>query len=189
MKKTTQEVLKNTILKLEENRKSTLIISFYYSNQLNNAKFISSEKSLNINTITMSKYSDYQSFTNSLDQLLKLIKGHKLIIIGGVPGASKYNDVNCLYRLRWFSLNSNQCLPKQKESLIHVNKILKEYASKHQNVYFINPYSTFCKNGYCKNLDSKGIPLYSDGSHLSKTGSNYFMKNIRTKIMDIISSK
>ena len=80
----------------------------------------------------------------------------------------------------------NDCLYKQSEKTvnqgaINVNKVLMKYANKHQNVYFINPFDTFCENNYCINVDYKGTPLYSDVYHLSKTGSIYFITSILRK--------
>ncbi|QIW09341.1 acyltransferase family protein [Francisella sp. LA112445] len=179
---------KEAISQLLKSKNSILIYSASYSYQLNIAGYLKNHKSLNINTSSMTSYKDYKPFTNSLDKLLKLMDGHKLIIIGDVPGASKFNVMNCITKLKWF--NSDNCLPTQKENLsiaaINVNKILKEYASKHKNVYFINPFSTFCKDDYCKNLDINGTPFYSDGHHLSKTGSIYFISHVENQIINII---
>ncbi|AXH32703.1 acyltransferase family protein [Francisella opportunistica] len=162
---------KEVLSQLSKSKNSVLIYSASYEFQLNVAGYLKNHKSLNINTSKMSSYKDYKPFTESLDRLLSFIGNRKLIIIGDVPGASKFNVMNCITKLKWF--NSDNCLELQNEdtniAAINVNKILEEYASKHTNVYFINPYNTFCKNGYCKNLDQDGTPFYSDGSHLSKT--------------------
>lgn len=137
----------------------------------------------------MTKYKYYEPLIKSLNELVKLMDGHKLIIIGDVPGASELNVMECLTKLKWF--NSRKCLAVQKEGLnvaaINVNKVLEKYASKHKNVYFINPYNTFCKNNYCKNLDKKGDPLYADGRHLSKVGSIYFINSTKSQIVNILS--
>lgn len=169
-----------------------VIYSASYSSQINMAGYLDTHKKLGINTETMNKYTQYKPFTDSLERLQKEIGSHPLILIGDVPGASKYNIISCLSAIKWFN-QVGTCLTAQKESIsvaaINVNTILKEYAKKHKNVYFINPFDTFCKNRVCKNLSKNGTPFYSDGNHLSKTGSIYFIGHVKNKILTIINEK
>tara|TARA_B100001093_G_C26851621_1_gene1025429 strand:+ start:1032 stop:3080 length:2049 start_codon:yes stop_codon:yes gene_type:complete len=176
--------------KLNESKNSILIYSASYWSQINIAGDLETHKSWGIDTKNTKKYQDYEPFTKALDKMRELIKGHKFILIGDVPSASKYNVMTCMTGLKWFT--SNSCLSKQLEpstnlGAINVNHILQEYANKHKNVYFINPYNIFCKKGFCINVDGQGTPLYSDGSHLSKTGSIYFIKHIKKKLLNLVN--
>lgn len=177
---------------LKNQKNSILMYTASYSSQINIAGYLDTHKKLGINTSTMDKYEQYKPFIKGLERLQNAIGNHKLILIGDVPGASKFNVMNCITKLKWFDSNG-QCLTSQKEDIsvgaIHVNKILKEYAEKHENVYFINPYNTFCKDGYCKNVDNNGTPFYSDGGHLSKTGSKYFISHVKNQILKVINRK
>lgn len=185
------EANKDLIKSIKQDKKSILIYSASYAAQINTSLYLKNHRALGVNTATMSKYYQYKPFVDSLEKLKQEIGSHKLVLIGDVPQSIKYNVQNCMGGLRWFNLGN--CKSEQQESLnigaIHVNKILQEFAEKHRNVYFINPYNVFCKDGYCKNLSNNGTPFYSDGSHLSRTGSVYFIKGVKSQIIDIITSR
>jgi len=180
---------KKALSELLKSKHSILIYSASYGFQLAKAAHIDNHKKLNINTEEMTSYESYKPLLRAFDRLNALMKNHKLIIIGDVPGSSKYIPINCLSQLKWFK--SHDCLSWEKENLkpggININKVLEEYASKHSNIYFINPYNTFCQNGYCKNLDANGKPFYSDGAHLSQAGSKYFISNVKNQIINMIN--
>ena len=85
-------------------------------------------------------------------------------------------------------------MKKQERANVVLDNLNKFYPNipiplKHKNVYFINPYKVFCKNGICQNLNSKGIPFYSDGYHLSKTGSIYLFKHIKNELLEILGKQ
>lgn len=182
----TEKAYKEVIEKLLQSKDAILIYSADYSSQLPVAGFLETHKNLNINPTKMILENDYKPLIAALDKLRFMMKGHKLILIGDVPRSSKYIPLKCIPQLKWFP---NNCSQIEKEDINvgarNVNVILKDYALKHKNVYFINPYDIFCKNGYCLNVDEKAIPFYSDGSHLSKAGSTYLMKKIKNQIIDI----
>jgi peptidoglycan/LPS O-acetylase OafA/YrhL len=167
-----------------------LILSSSWSAQLNIAGVLKNHHSLNINTALMSSYMEYQPLFKSIDKLNQLLGKRKLIIIGDVPG-SQFKPILCLDNLRWFpqpttcSLADSQGLNK---GALNVNKALAMYASKRANVYFLNPYDIFCKNGICKSVDPSGRPYYSDGAHLSKLGSKFLIGNLKKDIMSILHS-
>ncbi len=166
---------------------ATLIISYQYFQKLG-ALYSDDGKDISIDVKSKTQFSDYCNFTQALDQVRKDIGFKKIILIGDVPRSS-YIAINCIAKLKWFNKNScsNNDSINRNTGAINVNRVLKEYASKHKNVYFINPYDTFCKNGYCMNVDKNGTPLYTDGGHLSKTGSIYFISHIKDELMDIIN--
>ncbi|MBK2092376.1 acyltransferase family protein [Francisella philomiragia] len=170
------------------NDDSILIYSVSYPT-INASVFLSNHKSLDIDINTMDKYVQYKPFTKALDRLKDIIGKHNLILIGQTPGSQTFIPTSCMSRLKWFH-PKNTCKAFQDKNVyqggININKILKEYASKHEGVYFINPYDTFCKGGMCQNLDKNGTPFYSDGNHLSKTGSIFFIKNIKNELLRIM---
>ncbi|WP_203250256.1 acyltransferase family protein [Cysteiniphilum marinum] len=177
------------IKKLDESQDSILVYSASYNQQISLAGDLRTHKSWNIDAQNTDSYSKYEPFIAALDRLRKKLNDHKLVLIGDVPGASEYNVMTCITRLKWFT--SNSCLSKQLETstnlgAINVNHILQEYANKHKNVYFINPYNIFCKKGFCINVDDQGTPLYSDGAHLSKAGSIYFIRHVKKELLGIM---
>lgn len=52
-----------------------------------------------------------------------------------------------------------------------INNKMMSIASKYQNVKFIDPNVTVCKDGQCKSMTNDREPVLSDGSHLSYFGS------------------
>ncbi|MFC4892908.1 acyltransferase family protein [Pseudofrancisella aestuarii] len=188
------------ITALKKSKDSVLIYSTWLSGQLKMAGSIETHKSFNIDTLKIVDYNDYELFINALDKLRADMGKHKLILIGDFPGALNYKPLECISELKWFKFDK-KCNSEDKASenmaAINVNGILKEYAKRYENVYFINPYEVFCEKGYCKNIDSKGKSFYSDSkyeesimitnSHLSKIGSLYFAKHIRDQLIRIIN--
>lgn len=185
--KSAKEAYKEVLRNLFASKKSILIYSASYVDQIALAGHLENHTSLNIDTKSTS-YNDYRPFTDSLDRLRILIKNHKLILIGDTPG-STFNAAQCVYELKWFSSKKCKSIDKKLNiKKININNVLQQYASKYDNVFFINPYNVFCEYGNCRNLDANGIPFYSDGYHLSKTGSNYLIENVKDKILDIYSN-
>ncbi|MEY8765801.1 MULTISPECIES: acyltransferase family protein [Francisella] len=174
---------------IKQKKDSVLIYSAYVAAYVGDALYLDSHKPINIDPFTMTKYNQYKALTDAFEKLLKIIDGHKLIIIGNPPESFNYNTTYCLSQLKWFK-STNHCQTKEIENnypaAINVNNILNQFAKKHKNVYFINPYDTFCENGYCNNVNREGIPFYSDGNHLSKTGSIYLLKHIKPKLVEIM---
>ena len=169
----------NYSLKQLNKATKVFIISYSWAAQIPNARTVISNNNVN------SKVLD-----QSLARLIQSIGTTPLIIFGDVPGSSKFIPSRCIAQLKWFK-KDGACLNKQKENItnpsaMRVNKTLQVFAEKHDNVYFINPYDTFCKNGYCSNLDKNGTPYYSDGSHLSKTGSIFFISSVKDQILKIM---
>ena len=189
----------DVVNQINQSKDSILVYSSWIPGQLNVSGDFKTGKSFDMNTEKMTEYYQYDALTSSFDKLLAKLGNHKFIIVGDVPGSLSYNPTECLSKLKWFI--SDNCSSKdrynQNKAALNVNKVLKEYASKHENVYFINPYDIFCKDGYCLNVDKDGTPFYSDSvyrapmrltnSHLSKTGSIYFISHIKDQLMDIIN--
>lgn len=182
--------LKETIHMLKQSTNSALMLSFLYSSKLQNSGYLSNHKPLNINPWTMTGYQQYKPLTDALGTLKRKIGRRKMIIIGQSPPAS-FIPATCLNKLKWFS--NSHCTPKQKEDALienlHINKVLAEFASQHKGVYFLNPYDSLCQSGYCNSLEKNGTPLYADSGHLSKTGSNYLIKRIQKKLIEIIGKE
>jgi hypothetical protein len=172
---------------LNKSKPKMIIISAAWTQELNVGALLIKHTSFNIDTSTMSSYDNYQLFINVLDEFLSLIGNTKLVIIGDVPG-STYNVTKCWGSLKW--LSDIHCQSKDdvktNGAALNVNKILEMYAKKHKNVYFLNPYDIFCKNNHCSSIDSASQPYYSDGTHLSKTGSIFLMDHFKEKIMRIL---
>lgn len=185
--KSDREGPRDVVSALTKSKNPTLIYSASYSGQIDIAGYLATHKALGIDTHKMDNIIQYKPFLDGLDRLRKMIHDKKLVIIGDVPGAS-FDVMKCATRLSWF--NNSSCKYRDKigrnKSAININRVLFKYAKSHENVYFINPYNAFCSDGYCRSVDENGNPFYSDGSHLSKVGSNYFVAVIRKRLLSIV---
>lgn len=65
------------------------------------------------------------------------------------------------------------------------NTALSNYAQQRKNIYFIDPYDSFCDDNACRAIADNKV-LYSDGGHLSKDGSRFFIKSIQKKLLDTL---
>jgi len=134
-------------------------------------------------------YEAYRPFIEALDRMKEKLGGRKFLLIGDFPGASKYQLHLCAFKMKWFPPNPS-CLAEQSrldnKAAIEINDVLQRYAKENEGVYFINPYDVLCNEATCRNLDDNGYPLYSDSTHLSKVGSDYFMSLIRDQVLEIM---
>ena len=86
--------------------------------------------------------------------------------------------VVCIQNIRFKNLelckNKGYSINVSSQSGIKsINSKLKEIADKHKNLKFIDINSILCEGQYCKLLDDKGFPLYSDFIHFSVWGTDY----------------
>jgi len=179
---------KNAQLELLENltndKNELVIYNAHYLYQLPTAGNLSSHQKWQINPTKSINYNDYQPLIDGLEQLRMLLAGRKLIIIGNIP--KRIDDVKCDYRLKWFA---NLCQAKpltNNPAALNINKVLKQYAQKHESVYFINPYDVLCDANFCYEYDSVGNSIYADNRHFSKAGSRYFIQTIKDKLINIM---
>lgn len=174
---------------LKKRKDSILIVTFAYSDQLPKTAYLINHQLIGIDSGLTKKYDDYQPILNALDKIRFDIGDRKLIVVGDFPGSS-YIPEYCLGRLRWLE-RSKKCRLQMSRSknlkAIHINTVLSEYANRHPNTYFIDPYSVFCDKHLCYSANDKGDLYYSDGGHLSKTGSLFFIKKIKYHLLSIIN--
>lgn len=176
---------------LYKNPHSVLILSQGWAYQFPFAIDMLSKQLFKINPMS-SRYEDYFLFTKRLDQLRALIGTRKLILIGDISGALLVDPKDCLLRPFFKNL---PCTKKQRiaenktQGQVNANSILDQYAKTHKNTYFINPYDILCADGYCPSVNSQGEFYYYDQGHLSVFGSEYLIRNIRPRIMQIMNSK
>lgn len=172
------------------NKNITFILSYAYSTQYKISG--SSDKHIPF-SIGSNHQAKYEELIKGLDTFVKDAKNAKIIIMGNTPGSS-YIPEKCLGQSR-FTKHVNYCQNRdpinRKIDSIEVNIELKKYANHTKNVYFIDPYGAFCNNSSCSTQNKKGQPFYSDGSHLSKSGSihliDYYSELINKTINSVVT--
>lgn len=183
-------VLKHGLAQLKKKPDSILLVSQYWLFQILMATDLTSHQPWHID-LNSSKKSEYRPLLTKLEQLRQLIGTRTLIIIGDVPGAGVRDPFACLTRPL---LAKKHCMDKidtdaqANRKAIHINKILEYFAKQHQNTYFLNPYSVFCRDTICHALSVQGEPYYSDDNHLSEVGSNYLFAKLKPQLLAIIQS-
>ncbi|AJC22645.1 acyltransferase family protein [Pandoraea pulmonicola] len=178
------------IRQLERSPNSVLMYSAFYRGQLPIAGDLLTHRPWNINPEKSGNEDDYQPFVAALERLRQSLDGRQFVIIGDFPGSSKYFAPQCVAQLRWF--HTDACKAEQPRfdniAAINVNRVIRKYAATHRNVHFIDPYDVFCDEKRCRNLDPSGAPLYSDGKHLSKSGSILFFDMTRSRLRRILEA-
>lgn len=175
---------------MQEAGSSVLMVSFSYVSQLASTVFMDGHNPLGVDC-DVTKYSGglCQPLLDSFDKLHEIIgEEHEIIIVGDVPGSSFIAE-KCLQPLRkWLVVKKCSYQDPIERSLKRkqFNDALRRYALSHEGVYFIDPFDIFCSGGFCRSVAADGKPYYSDGDHLSKTGSRYFIKNVRNKIIEAL---
>ena len=126
----------------------------------------------------------------------------KIVVIGQVPGFHSslgLADVKSCYDRPNYLIKVNCNISKfdiKKDNYKKLNSIKKLNFSleKHSEIlsseklkiYFIDPFKILCSDDdYCYQIIEDNF-IYSDLSHLSKFGSNYFISKINDELMDVI---
>lgn|GEM_PF-1862117 len=183
-----QKQLHDAMRALKQDKESVLLVSFSYIDQFPTLATIDNHQLLSIDLATASNPSEYAPFLVALERLRLQLGGRSLILMGDVPQSS-YKPIECMVPVRWLSY-LKRCDKQDAEDRHlgsqHINAVLSDYANKHQKVFFIDPYVSFCVKGYCQNLNPAGVPYYSDGNHLSKTGANHWLRQEKELILSAI---
>ena len=113
-----------------------------------------------------------------------------LVVIGQIPGAGRDDLYDELMRPRL----SRKPVSEIGSSVatiatIEFNQILAKIAATTGKFIFINPTDVLCDGLICDNLDEEGRPLYSDSLQLSKFGSRYFVRQIKSQLLRLIHER
>lgn len=113
-----------------------------------------------------------------------------LVVIGQLPGAGRDDIYDELMRP---SLSrkpiSDIASSIATAATIEFNGALALAAAATGQFTFIDPLAVLCDGPICANLDDEGRPLYSDSLHLSTFGSRYFVRKIRSRLMELIRER
>lgn len=165
----------NTIIASLRGNSKPLVISMNWSGYF---PYIAD---LNGNNVQFSTTKEYEEFIyKSLDELLQDAGARKVFIVGVAPFlATPVSAASCLLRPGFIHQPCEDRLKYQAEQAFAygTNKALRGYADSRDDVYFIDPSDTLCKEGGCAAI-SNGKILYSDGVHLSKEGGKIVSESI-----------
>ncbi|EEP89258.1 Acyltransferase [Yersinia kristensenii ATCC 33638] len=121
-----------------------------------------------------------------IEEIKKIIEvgGDRHYYIIGIPIPTNPNAYGCLAQnvLPGYALFA-KCSPTRKKFDIAINNKLKEAFSKNENVTFIDPNTSLCRDNECLVTVDKS-PVYIDGLHLSTFGSKIVFDDIYKTITD-----
>lgn len=104
----------------------------------------------------------------------------RFIIVSLLPGAKNQKNISRCFTVPQFikSNCASHMLLDQSEAVdgLQFNSMIDAYAKDKPNVTIINPYEAFCDGKTCKVISDSKI-FYSDGNHLSRDGSEFFMEH------------
>lgn len=132
-----------------------------------------------------------KELTSFIEDISKNSVHNKIYIVGHNHRSSKImyyclakNQLLLSKFLSKFGYNYNKCDEYEKYIELSSDKALKNFSDNHEDVYYIQTSNALCKNGMCKVLEN-GHPIYTDGYHLSKIGSEmvgeYVFNNIKNR--------
>lgn len=138
---------------------------------------------VDLNTGQHLQMSQDQFVTFFIDKIMVMSKNFpnsKITLIAHDPGTGGLKIDSCLLRPRFFHTNceSKFNITADKGHSYYILSKLKEKVGALENVNMIDGYQPFCRNGNCFAIINNKI-MYSDELHLSKSGSNYFVKSLK----------
>lgn len=109
--------------------------------------------------------------------------GNRILVTGQTNSfGQQAAPLSCLGR----PLGSSQCNTSPEGYAIEFNRLMNIELKK-VGIPFINPTRVMCKKGEgCLNLNSVGMPLYSDSGHLSTWGSVFTIRRLRKQITEFL---
>lgn len=138
----------------------------------------------------ISKYKKSVGFTKSYQAFIQQTnqKGIKYFLISPTPTFSKVKNLDTCqqewYRPSWAisplcftEVNKNEWIASNNES----NLLIKNFLIENPNVVYIDTFSLFCPDDYCKNYDQNSF-LYKDSHHLTSYGAMKMRKIIEKSI-------
>ena len=180
---------------------TTVIISQFTTPYINDTskttqpKVIDNAKYIFLKDLILSNYNDIKDNKSILipkladKYFLPLINPKtKIILLADNPAINiKSSQV---FNKPFISNNyfSQLVVPKTKKRNVG-NQILKDYASKHNNFYYIDGYTPFCntKTNLCTMYDKNTKDIYlTDRHHLSIEGSKFLISKIESQLLTII---
>lgn len=168
--------------RLLENSNSDIIISQRWNRFTDpNFKFFCSIENCNFNN-------DYETdLALLLTQLIDAInRDRNIFIIGELPRNDDKRMEVCLRSAAIFGLRLSCSIEsKPINGVKKINKTLKELASNHENVFFIDPSEAICDLDICE-YGYEDKPIFQpDLSHLTGVGSEVFWTYIKNQISEI----
>ena len=131
----------------------------------------------------------YREFVlEKMDNIINQIgEKRKIVFIGTPPGNNnKSGLLNCIQRPSYIEIKCSSRMVSNEGQGYQFNLLLQNLSQKNANVFFWNPYEVFCNDGLCEGIISHKL-MYSDGGHLSKDGSRYYMKEIQYEFLNILN--
>lgn len=132
--------------------------------------------------LTFSSTEEYYSTISQ--QLRKLMADggrHRKYYLIARPQRTSFNAIECLSKADL--LFGQYCPDEMKQAEISVNRYLKNFASKNQNVFWIDPNQVLCRDGMCAIVTNDGYPVRSDKGHLSVFGAEPVIDLILSEVL------
>lgn len=133
------------------------------------------------------KFKTQEKYIKFLVQELILVNdflgGDRVLVTGQVNKFGKIGDpLSCIGR----PIENTRCAASPKSYADEFNQLMSIELKK-AGIPFINPTQVTCsKDNSCDNLNSAGMPLYSDSGHLSIWGSLHTVKQLKNQIAEFL---
>jgi peptidoglycan/LPS O-acetylase OafA/YrhL len=127
-----------------------------------------------------------EQMTPYLDAFRKAVGNRPILLVGEVPGAGVQDSIGCFRRPKYLNFSCDRILstPEQTNPAQRVNRFLQAYASQHEGMSFVSPFTALCDGTRCRTFQD-GMAVYSDQFHLSKFGSKLVVDSFKTKLLGV----
>ena len=116
-----------------------------------------------------------------------------LLVIGQVPttcGVDIYDAFTRPWPVQpWLTDVNAMMTTTAAVQYIEFNRRVRNAAEKSGRFYFIDPMDYLCRDGQCRNLDEEHRLMYSDTTHLSRSGSRFLVRQMLPEIERIYARR
>lgn len=125
---------------------------------------------------------EYVDFlVEGINKVNKTIQPKMMAVIGQVPSAaSKQAPLDCLSRPLGLKAHCVSRSLEKTKGIIEFNQLMEDKLAIFPGIEFVNPIDYLCNTGECISI-IEGKLIYSDGSHLTKWGSEFMINSLNKK--------
>ncbi len=136
--------------------------------------------------ITFATIENYVEFlAREIDEVIKTLGKDRVLVMGQVHRfGRRTSPLSCM----GLPIKVRNCETSRGGFVIKFNRLFA-VEMKVREIQFLSPTDVMCKKGACINMNSSGMPLFSDWRHLSTWGSQYLVKRFEKPLAKFFQSK
>lgn len=177
-------VLNSALNSIKSSSKPLVILSISWLSQLDRAGLLDNDGR------RLKRSAQKEDVLEGILSLKNLIGDAQLVVIGGVPRPSRLHyDVISRPNadLRSLANNDDFFYSKPNDDIVEFNDSLKRLALDSKKFIYLDPHQVLCMKNKCNNFSPEGDLIYSDSTHLSKSGSVVVIQGFYKELNALLS--